>query len=223
MMDKIIPSFKESLFDGIGGSIAELGELGIDSILDDGIIKELPIVNLLIGIKNTAQNIHDRNLLKQTLEFIKEFNAGTINEEKLQKYKEMLEEDFNKAEEELGRVIIILNNTIETEKSKMLANLYRNFINGNINWEEFREFSEIVRMLFLKDVTYLRNIYTGQMRDTTNCLLYPIERLTSLGLINTSVKSVVMKSKTGTRTDKFLNLTAIGGKFYQSIVNNKRE
>ena len=97
--------------------------MSIDSILDVGLFKELPIVNILVGIKNTAQNIHDRNLLKQTLEFIKEFNAGTINKEKLQKYKETLEEDSSKAEKELGRVIIILNSTIESEKSKMVANL----------------------------------------------------------------------------------------------------
>lgn len=218
-MDKIIPSFKESLFNGTTDAIIELSELGIDSILEDGLFKKLPIVNLLVGIKNTAQNIHDRNLLNQTLEFIKEFNAGTINKEKLQKYKETLEEDSSKAEKELGRVIIILNSTIESEKSKMVANLFRNYINESINWEEFCEFSEIVRLLFIKDVMYLKKIYTGQMKDTSNCLLYPIDRLTSLGLINTSVKSVVMSSRAASRTDKFLNLTAIGGKFYQSIIH----
>lgn len=218
-MDKIIPSFKASLFNNATDTIIELSELGIDSILNDGFLKELPIVNVLVGIKNTAQNIHDRNLLKQTLEFIQEFNAGTINKEKLQRYKEMLEKDSKKAEKELGRVIIVLNSTIESEKSKMLANLFRNYINESINWEEFCEFSEIVRLLFIQDVTYLKKIYTGQMKDTSNCLLYPIDRLTSLGLINTSVKSVVMSSRTASRTDKFLNLTSIGGKFYQSIIN----
>lgn len=218
-MDKIIPSFRESLFDGAADSIIELGELGIDSILDDGLFKELPIINFLIGVKNTAQNIHDRNLLKQTLQFIKEFNSVTINEEKLQEYKEKIENDSKKAEKELGRVVIILNSTIEVEKSKMIANLFRNYINQNINWEEFCEFSEIVRMLFLNDIIYLRRIYTGQMKDTTNCVLYPIDRLTSLGLINTSMKSIVMSSSSNSRTDKYLNLTAIGGKFYQSIIN----
>lgn len=88
-------------------------------------------------------------------------------------------------------------------------------------WEEFCEFSEIVRMLFLKDVIYLKKIYTGQMKDTTNCLLYPIDRLTSLELVNTSMKSIVTSSSSNFRTDKFLNLTAIGGKFYQSIINLK--
>ena len=218
-MDKIIPSFRESLFDGAADSIIELGELGIDSILDDGLFKELPIVNFLIGVKNTAQNIHDRNLIKETLQFIKEFNSGTINKEKLQEYKEKIENDSKKAEKELGRVVIILNSTIEVEKSKMIANLFRNYINQNINWEEFCEFSEIVRMLFLNDIIYLRRIYTGQMKDTTNCVLYPIDRLTSLGLINTSMKSIVMSSSSNSRTDKYLNLTAIGGKFYQSIIN----
>lgn len=217
-MDKIIPSFKKSLFDSATDTIKELGEFGIDSILDDGLFKEFPIVSLLIGIKNTAQNIHDRNLLKQTLEFIKEFNAGTIKREKLEEYKEKIENDSKKAEQELGRILIILNNTIEFEKSKMIANLFRNYINENITWEEFCEFSEIVRMLFLKDIIYLRKIYTGQIKDTANCPLYPFDRLASLGLINTSTKSVMISSSSNSRTDKFLNLTAIGGKFYQFII-----
>ena len=85
-MDKIIPSFCESLFDGSSDTIKDLCEFGIDSILDDGVFKEFPIVNLLIGIKNTAQNIHDRNLLKQTLEkedketkFLFDFKNNILN------------------------------------------------------------------------------------------------------------------------------------------------
>lgn len=92
-MDKIIPSFSSSLFDGSKDSIGDIVELGIDSLLDDGVFKDILIVNMLIGVKKTYQNIHDRNLLKQTLTFIKQFNSGTINEEKLSKYKEMMNTD----------------------------------------------------------------------------------------------------------------------------------
>lgn len=218
-MDKIVPSFRESLFNSATETIMELSELGIDSMLDDGLFKDIPIVNFLVGVKNTAQNIHDRNLLKQTLEFIQEFNSGIIKKEKLQKYKESLEKNAKKAEKELGRIIIFLNSTIESKKSRMMANLFRNYVNENINWEEFCEFSEIVRMLFINDVIYLKRIYTGQMKDTTSWPLYPIDRLTSLGLINTSMKSITVSSNSNSRTDKFLNLTAIGGKFYQSIIS----
>lgn len=60
-MDQIIPSFKKTIFDGSKDSIVDLTELGIDSLLDDGLLKDIPIVGLLVGVKNTAQNIHDRN------------------------------------------------------------------------------------------------------------------------------------------------------------------
>lgn len=96
-MDKIIPSFSYSLFDGSKDSIGDIAGLGIDSLLEDGLFKDIPIVSMLIGVQKTYQNIHDRNLLKQTLTFIKQFNSGTINEEKLTKYKEMLNSDSKKS------------------------------------------------------------------------------------------------------------------------------
>lgn len=220
-MDKIIPSFKKTIFESSKDSLIDLGELGIDSLLDEGIFKDVPIVKLLIGVKNTAQNIHDRNLLIQTIQFIQEFNNGTIDEEKLAQYKEKINNDNHKAEEELGRVLIILNNNIELKKSKMIANLYRNYINEVINWNEFCEFSEIVRMLFLSDLAYLGKIYSGEMQDTSGISLYHIDRLTSLGLVNTSMKDIFVNNP-DSRTDKYVNLTSIGKKFYQTI-NNKKE
>ena len=219
-MDQIIPSFKKTIFEESKDSIMDLTELGIDSLLDDGLLKEVPIVGLLVGVKNTAQNIHDRSLLRQTLKFIQEFNSGKVTEEKLIKYKEKINSDNHKAEEELGRVLIILNNNIELEKSKMIANLYRNYINEVINWDEFCEFSEIVRMLFISDLLCLRKIYTGQMKDTSGTSLYPIDRLASLGLVNTSMKAIFISNNSNSRTDKYVNLTSIGGKFYQTINRN---
>ena len=219
-MNEIVPSFKKSLFDGSKDVIMDISELGIDSLLDEGLLKEFPIVGLLVGIKNTAQNIHDRNLLRQTIKFIQEFNSGTIDEEKLYKYKEKINNDNHKAEEELGRVLIILNHNIELEKAKMFANLYRNYINETINWNQFCEFSEIVRMIFINDLICLRKIYSGKMKDTTGEQLYPVDRLTALGLVNSSSKSVSIISGSKSRTDKFVNLTSIGGKFYQSINRN---
>ena len=219
-MDKIIPSFSSSLFNGSKDSIGDIVELGIDSLLDDGLFKDIPIVSMLVGVKNTYQNIHDRNLLKQTLTFIKQFNSGTINEEKLNKYKKMLHEDSKKAEKELGRVLIILNSTIDMEKSQMLANLYKSYINEKINWNLFCEFSEIIKMLFLNDFNIIRLIYSKQITDTSGIEIYPIDRLSSLGLVNTAMKSIMISSNANSRSDKYVNLTSIGKKFYESVINS---
>lgn len=219
-MDKIIPSFKDSLFSDSTDIIGDIAELGIDSLLDDGVFRDFPIVGFLIGVTKTAQNIHDRNLLRQTLNFIKQFNLGKIDAEKLEKYRAEINSNEKKAEEELGRVLIILNNNVELQKSTMLANLFRNYVNEKITWSEFCEFSEIVRMLFISDIAYLKEIYSGKTKDTIGLALYHIDRLISLGLINSSMKSISTSSLSGTRMDRYVNLTAIGGKFYQTITFN---
>ncbi len=219
-MDKIIPSFSSSLFDGSKDSIGDIVEIGIDSLLDDGLFKDIPIVNMLVGVKNTYQNIHDRNLLKQTLAFIKQFNSGTIDQNKLIKYKELINSDSKKAEKELGRVLIILNSTVDMEKSQMLANLYKAYINEKINWSQFCEFSEIIKMLFLNDFNIIKLIYNHQVTDTSGIEIYPIDRLSSLGIVNTAMKSTMISSSANFRSDKYVTLTTIGEKFYESVINS---
>lgn len=219
-MDKIIPSFSSSLFDGSKDSIGDIVEIGIDSLLDDGLFKDIPIVNMLVGVKNTYQNIHDRNLLKQTLAFIKQFNSGTIDQNKLIKYKELINSDSKKAEKELGRVLIILNSTVDMEKSQMLANLYKAYINEKINWNQFCEFSEIIKMIFLNDFNIIKLIYNHQVTDTSGIEIYPIDRLSSLGIVNTAMKSIMISNSANSRSDKYVNLTSIGEKFYESVINS---
>lgn len=81
-MNKIIQQFQNSLFSSAADSIPDIAEFGIDSILDEGILKDFPLMSVLVGVKNVAQNLHDRNLLRQTLTFVKELNDGQLDEEK---------------------------------------------------------------------------------------------------------------------------------------------
>ena len=83
-MDKLVPAFETTLFDPtLSDACSKMAELGIDSLLDESIYKSIPVVSLLVGIGKTAQNIHDRNLLKQTIKFINTFNEKSISPEKM--------------------------------------------------------------------------------------------------------------------------------------------
>lgn len=219
-MNEIIPNFNDSLFEIPTDIFEDLTEIGIDSILKDSLLKELPIVKALVSIKKLGQNIHDRNALIQILTFIKELNTGIIDKEKLKKYRMEINSNKQKCEKELGRVLILLNGTIETQKSQMLANLFRNYINEYINWEEFCEYSEIIRTMFVQDIKFLKEIYIGKIKDTLNCDISPINRLISLGLIDSSPKGTWLIDPNGGyfREEKFLMVTDIGNKFYQSII-----
>lgn len=100
-----------------------------------------------------------RNLLRQTLIFIQEFNKGIISSEKLKEYRFSIEEDSKKAEKEFGRVLIILNRIIDYEKTIILAKLYLSYINEKISWHDFIELSEVGERLFVNDISILFKIY----------------------------------------------------------------
>lgn len=213
-MNEIIPEFQKSLFFGMADSIPDIAEFGIDSILGEGILKEFPFISALIGVKNIAQNLYDRNLLRQTLTFVKELNSGQLDDKKKEKYRKKIEDNPKKAEAELGRVLIILNQTIELDKSKILASIFRAYINEKIDWEMFCELSEITRMFFVGDMYDLEIIYQNRTKDY-RYFSHGLRRIISLGLVETDTK--LISTEDGPETYEEIKLTGIGDEYYKLV------
>ena len=220
-MEKLIDDFEKSLFNPVQPVVIDLTELSIDSLMDDGILKDLPIVSTIIGVLKISKNIHDRNLLKQTLNFINEFNSNQIDEYKLNNYKKLVETDSKKCEEELGRVLLLLDRFIDKEKSIMLAKIFKAYVEEFISWSEFCEYSEIINRLFIQDMSLLKKIYDGVVNDTSDITdTYRVERLNSLGIIGLSFKSTkisVINGIRNNRQDSYLTMNNNGEKFMNII------
>ena len=218
-MDELIPKLNESLIMDTSNILGDYLEIGIDSIINDDIIKEIPFVKTFIGALNIYKSIRDRNSMKNIVIFLKELNSGNINKEKLYEYQEMLKNNPKKAEKELGRVLIILDQTIDNIKSSFLGKLFRAYVNQNIDWKLFVEFSEITNKLYINDIDVLKMIYSNIFSDTSNRNdLYRIERLNSTGLIGLSPKMIQI-SNLNSRQDSYITLNKIG-KIYTSIIFN---
>jgi hypothetical protein len=56
--------------------------------------------------------------------FLNELNSDNVDKEKLTNYKARLNSNKKEAEKELGRVLIILNQIIDNDKSIMLGNIF---------------------------------------------------------------------------------------------------
>ena len=210
-MDKIISAFETTLFDPtLSGACLDVAELGIDSLLDDGVFKSIPVVSVLVGFGKTAQNIHDRNLLKQTIKFINTFNEKSVSQEKLNKYRKKLATQPKYAEEELGRVIILLNSNVDLKKSEILGKFYRAYEEESINWDIFCEMSDITSRLFMVDLQLLYDIYYLKVTDTSQCPSYKADRLIALGLLDSATKSMVIGNSTGSQTQRYVQVNELG-------------
>ena len=185
-MEKLIPAFEQSVFNDIfTDSIVDIAEVGIDSILKDGLLKNLPIINILLGTTRTVKNIYERNMLKNTALFLNELNAQKIDAVKLQAFKERITDESVK-EQELGRVLILLNQYVDNIKSVILGKLFFKYVNQEYDWDKFCELSDTLNRLFLNDLFWLSDITNSENEIATYHIYkipYNIKRLESLGLV----------------------------------------
>lgn len=191
-MNEIVPEFNDSLVIDSLDIVGDYLELGVDSILENDSLKEIPIIKTFISVGKITKSIRERNLIKNLAIFINELNSGKINKEKLSRHSEELRKNPKKAEKELGRILIILEQTIDNIKSSILGKLYKSYINQEIDWDIFIEFSEITNRLFMFDINILKvmwsqayNTYIEQKDDN-----FRIERMYSLGIIGNRFSSV---------------------------------
>ena len=216
-MNDIVPEFNDSLVIDSSDIMGDYLELGIDSILENDSLKEIPIIKTFLSVGKIAKNIRERNLIKNLVIFLNELNSGNIDKEKLNRHKEELRQDHKKAEKELGRVLIILEQTIDNIKSSILGKLYKAYINQEIDWNLFVEFSEITNRLYVNDLSILLLIYNNQLSDTSNRSdLYRIERLNSLGVVGLAPKAIFIGTN-ASRQDSYITLNQIG-KIYSNII-----
>ena len=184
-MDKLTADFEKSLFNDSIDIIGDYIEIGIDSFIEEGILEEIPFVKSIVGVLKIGKNVHDRNLLRQTLIFIKEFNSGNISKDKLVAYKSTIENNPKKCEAELGRILLLLNNFIDIKKSIMLSRIFKAYINEKINWNTFCDYAEVINRIFMEDVELLFKIYNDEKIELNGInIKYKIGRLNSLGIIN---------------------------------------
>lgn len=181
----IIPSFRDSIFRDSTDALKEYGEIAIDTILGQGLLSDIPIVNTITAICKTGLNIKERNYLRQTLAFIKGFNSGNMEQSKIDEYRQTLISDRKKAEQELGRIVVILDSTIEQEHSEVLGRFYKAYILGNYDWDMFRQLSAANQKLFFNDYGMLSHIGWNSVcsENITPLQRSSIERLQAVGLV----------------------------------------
>ena len=183
--DELLAAFQQSLRPCAYLS-ADLLQFGVKSIVEDELLKEIPFIKSVATLFKFGKNIHDRNLLNQTLTFIVSLNDGSISDEQLKMYQDSLAQNPQKLEKELGRIMLLLNRHIEYEQSKVLAKFEQAYIAKKITWEKLCELAIANERMFASDYEILQNIYKSSAGVTFKDYeySYQIDRLVSLGLIS---------------------------------------
>ena len=136
----------------------DYAELGMDDFLENGILKDIPFFKSALVFYNITNSIIDRHKVKKILSFFKEFHSKTIDETKLNSFKEKFKND-SKYQKKVVELIILSNERfLQIEKSKILANLIKAHIEESLTWKELQDISYVLDMIHPLGFDFLRKM-----------------------------------------------------------------
>lgn len=141
----------KSLTSGLEELATDIVELGIDASLAEGILKDVPIVSSVLAVCKTGMHVREHFFIKKVLKFLLELESTSVEEREAFLY-DCNRKGYNLCE----TLIILLDDLDELDKSELVANLFKNYLYGHIDYGMFVRLSIFVRRSLVSDLLFLQ-------------------------------------------------------------------
>ena len=198
-------------------TLPDIAEIAVDSMLEDGILKDIPIINSFLAAGMLFGDIRNAFLTKHVLVFTQQLNNGTILQEKIKQHYEELEKNPKKKLQELEIILQSLSKNKKYIQDKILANFYSAYCNPDVdfNWTDFELMSQITEGLFPYDLVELHKIYRAGDLKSGEFDTYAAMRLSALGLITYDSGALTWASTISNETPNKVTINKIGKIFWK--------
>lgn len=186
---EIMDSWMETIAESnVGDLLIDLSEVGLDNIVDNELVKEVPVIKTVVSVYKLGHTLRERSYVRKLAGFLNEISKGTVDNDKKEEYLRRITKNKAIFQHELEYVLILLDRFISEDKSKLLGRLYVARINEQINWIGFCQYSEVVDRLFIGDFECLhRDIMENKNRNEFENS--SLQRLQGLGLVKPCEKA----------------------------------
>lgn len=174
-------SMSNSIKPEVSSVIAELGEIGLDSLMDDGILKEIPIISTAVAAYNIGNTIRERHSVAKLYAFIQAINEGIMSDTQRESYIDDFIKNDKQRNSELQYLMIILDRYVDFDKPRALAKIYLAYLKKQISWLDVRKYAETIDRFLAGDIEVLKSQKYFNTQD--NIITDSLQRLVAMGLI----------------------------------------
>jgi len=136
----------------------DLAEAGVDQLLAEGIVRDIPILGTLVRLRTSFGLVRDYVFTKKVAKFL--IGVAEIEEEKRKEFLKKVQE--RNEQRRLGETLLLLLDRLDDfEKPHLLARLFRAHLEGRCDLETFRRLSTVLDQLPLSSLPALREFYAS--------------------------------------------------------------
>ena len=222
-MEKMLcNAMSDSISNEVGGAAEGLLEVGLDALMDDGLLKEVPILSTVVSVYKIGHTLKERHQIRKLASFISALNNKVASEEQREKYKRKVTENAKQRNHELEYILLLIDRYINSEKADILAKLYLSYLDEKLTWFDFTKYAEVLDRFLPGDLSELKLGYWPEINDqfVSDSLL----RLVSLGLVVFHNTDVNIDNTVGTlvipeHSSKVYEMTEFGSVFLDCILH----
>ncbi|WP_337909765.1 hypothetical protein [Vibrio cholerae] len=199
---KLSKSLEDSLKkDDLSNLAIDLGEVGIDAILEGGVLRDIPILSSIVSGMNVIGSVRDALFTKKLISFLSELSDVSVEQRR-----SMIESIDNSNEYKIKvgeKLIYIIEKAEDHYTSKIIAIFFCEFLVGKITYNQFLKISRIIDSMFIGDFLEFASESSGPIDfDSDNTFI-------NTGLVDVYFEPVVVKD--GDKYDEYDKYVASGG------------
>lgn len=163
----------------------DVAEIDLDKLLDDGLLKELPVIKTIHAMWRFGRSINEAFFLKKLAVFLFELHETSVEQRRNIIYKIENEEEYaNKVSEAL---VVIIDRLDDTIKLSIIGRLFKAVIEQNVDYQDFRRLAHTVNMCFGLDLIRLGKSWNGndtKKYNTDQFLIFNITTTDFVAIMN---------------------------------------
>lgn len=159
MADELADPMVESIGDPSIQDIAiDAAELGIDALLEDGPIKDIPIIGTIARVIGAGANVRDMLFARKLLRFLK--GLDQVSERERRKFREKAEGNPEFRQRLGEHLVLLLERLDDMMKPDLVARVFREYLTGSLPYEDFLALSLAVDRCLLSDLAFIQEAVT---------------------------------------------------------------
>ncbi len=191
-----LPSaMQESITEETSDILSNIAEIGLDAVLNDGFLKEVPILSTAVSLFKIGNSLRERHYIKKLASFVLALNNGIVDDREREYYRKKVTDDPKRRDKELEYILILIDRYLHADKPSLLAKLYLSYLDGFITWNDFTKYAEVVDRFLPGDCETLMSADTYKTERDLNT--DSIQRLIALGLVIEGFRTMVTQEENG--------------------------
>lgn len=197
-------------------------ELGLDAILDDGVLKNIPIIGSIVCLVGTAVSIRDKLFAKKLLLFLASLDKTT--QEERQEQLQRLASD-PKERRRLGEhLLLIIDRLNDMAKPALLARCFQVLLQGEIDRGKFLLLANVIDSLNVETIQAYKRGYESKTLGRGPIFDYNETLFLQAGLLSMQFAQMGNAATLPLRPEKFptvsVSVSKIGSLFYKVVLKN---